>query len=302
MTFIATTGIALQANETGVVPTVAQILPFLPKDKTLLFTLRDTLGWHEVEKVKDQIVLTPTWLGLGVLVQQLRALGYNVQLIATLYGGNELYGLKPAAMPTMATQIAAFAAYAVWVAKSVPNLFAVSIWNEMDGQTNGGITNVDAQHVALANLTMNTIPAVRAANSAVKIIAGATTGDNIDGFVINTSKCGLDFTKADYLDAHPYISTAKGAVSWFKQMANIRKAGIVIPLWFTEWGGPCPGNYGAGYVKWFLANIVGGDAVPVAGGNFFTLQDSAKFPMAGLVDAGGALTAIGDDYIAAFAA
>lgn len=231
MTFASNSGIALQANETGIVPTVAQILPFLPKDKTKLFTLRDTLGWHEGEKVLGKYAFTPTWLGIIALVQALRTLDYNVQIIATLYGGNTLYGLKPAGIPITLAQVTGYADFAGWAVNTFPSqtLFAVSVWNEMNGQTNGGITNVDNQHAALANITNATVKVVRAENPAIKIIVGATGGDNIDGFIINTGKAGLDFTKADFLDTHPYISTAKGVATWARQLAAIRKAGIIIP-------------------------------------------------------------------------
>lgn len=297
-------GIALQANETGIVPTVAQILPFLPKDKTRLFTLRDTMGWHEGEKVLGQYALTPTWQALVTLVQALRTIGYNARLIATLYGGNPLYSnMKSGDIPSanIVGEIEGFTNWAAWAVKT-PNLFAVSIWNEMDGQTNGGVAKVPARQLALANLTMACIPVIRTANPTVKIIVGASEGKNIDGWFINMGKVGMDYTKADYLDVHPYISTALGAAIWENQLAIIRKAGIVLPLWLTEWGGPAAVDYGPVYPSSFLKNIVAADTVPVAGGNYFTLQDSAKFPKQGLLDATNTITSIGTDYIAAFAA
>lgn len=51
-----------------------------------------------------------------------------------------------------------------------------------------------------------------------------------------------------------------------------------------------------------MGNIIPGDTIPVAGGNFFTLEDSAKFPMAGLLGLSPSpliITGIGFEYQAA---
>lgn len=279
MSFAQNAGLALQVNEGSAVPAASLFQQFDPR------SFRDVLGWHRVEQKAGVYALPADDAAMYAL---------GVPNIVTLYGGNTLYGMKEADIALGAEQITAFCNYAFWVARNVPNLQAISIWNEMNGTFDGGVKEVSARQVALANLTNAVALAIHSANPAVKIIAGASVGWNIDGWFKNLALAGMDFSKVDYLDAHPYIASQTGAVNWANKIREIRKVGLTAPFWFTEWG--------AGYspVQWFLDEIVAADSVPVAGGNYFTLQDSAKFPGAGLLDESGTITAQGTEYIAAF--
>src|SRR5215469_3719984 len=113
------------------------------------------LGWHKVEQVAGRHAMPPQqWQSY----QNVAAAGsYN---LVTLGFGNALYGsngyqakVDDFGLPVTPQQIQAFTKYAVWVvsndggsapdakAANIPNLYGVSIWNELNGSWDGGIKN-----------------------------------------------------------------------------------------------------------------------------------------------------------------
>jgi len=297
-------GLAVQVNEGGPVPSASLLSSFLPPGQTV----RDALGWHRVENAKGQYAMPAANWELYATVASVH--GKNV---VTLFGGNKLYGMeKNSDFPTTAEQIEGFANFAAWVARNdgaakpnehaanIPNLYAVTVWNEMNGTWNGGISEPKARQDAMASLLNAIVPKIRIANSSVRIAAGAFTG--FPGLANWFQGIGrhFDWRSVDWLDIHPYLADLreKPAEEWARQMILLRSGDLAHgippiknPAYYSEWGGPAAVKYARAhandptaitYFEWFHKNIVEADPVPVAGGNYFTLFCSPQFPLQGL--------------------
>ncbi len=285
-------GVDAETATTGFVPTVGQLKTVMPMGGELV---RSTLGWHKVETVRGQLAIPPQFVQLFTNVA-----AAGDQNVVTLAFGNVLYTNGPDGKPSnMALPVTdeargAYAAYAAWVAKTVPNLYAVTIWNECNGSF---CTGTVAERQTNYRLLMDAaVPAIRAANSNVKIIAGATVGWNTQGWWLGIQKAGFDWARVDMLDFHPYFGAEKEnpLVSWKKQLAAIRAGGIRNPAFYSEWGGPSAVKTGPSYVAWFAKNVPAADPVKVDGATWFTL-----FGKSGLLTDSGALTPLGDAFVKA---
>lgn len=297
-------GLAVQVNEGGAAPSAELLKAFLPQGQTV----RDSLGWHRIETERGRYVMPDAIWSLYTTVASVG--GRNV---VTLFSGNKLYGMgSNFDFPTSPEQIEAFANFAGWVvrndgagkpdarAANIPSLYAVTIWNEFNGEWHGTIDDPKMRPEAMAALLNVVVPKIRAANPSVHIAAGAFIG--FQGLARWFQDIGrhFDWRTVDWLDIHPYIGGLKDKPieEWARQIALLRAGDprrsappITNPAYYSEWGGPASVHYtkahegdpGAqSYFDWFADNIIKPDPVAVAGGNYFTLFSSAKFPKQGL--------------------
>jgi len=313
----------VQVNEGENPPSIQMLQAILPKGGCV----RDMLGWHQVEQVAGQHMMpTRQWKSY----QDAAVAGmYNV---VTLGFGNALYGsngyqakVDNFGFPVTTQQIEAFKKYATWVvsndggglpdpaAANIPNLYGVSIWNELNGTWNGGIGDIVTRIAAYAKL-MNVVgPAIREANPNVKVIVGATVGSNISGWFLHMFADHM-WGKNDpsvYLDVHPYIGESltptnhnvPQLVTWSYSMRRIRDAGINNALFATEWGGQIGNvvethNPGVNYFDWMQVNLFSNENF--AGTAWFESTDFGNFGNPGLiVDVSGSLqtTRLGNEFI-----
>ena len=112
------------------------------------------------------------------------------------------------------------------------------------------------------------------------------------------------------LDVHPFISgvyapTANnGWTKWPKQIAYIRKKGINNALIATEWGGSAAAKWmqqvpGGNYPQQFQDLIIAPDA-SWSGLMWFEAMADTAIPKVGLIGSNGALTPVGQNYVAEF--
>jgi hypothetical protein len=299
----AVAGLAVQVNEGEPVPDMSVFKAFLRPGQTV----RDALGWRRVEHSKGGFQLPQPDADLYARVAA--AGGKNV---VSLFSGNELYGMKSDDFPVTPEQIEGFANFAAWVvgndgaghadarAANIPNLYAVTVWNEMNGTWHGTIQKTPDREAAMAALLKALVPKIRAANPAVHIAAGAFVG--FQGLAEWFRQIGksFDWSSVDWLDIHPYFGDQKAAPleQWTEAMQKLRAGNpgqgippIRNPAYYSEWGGPSAVHYeqahasdpaAPNYFEWFDQNVVGADPVPVAGGDYFTLVSNANFPRQGL--------------------
>ena len=315
--------LAVQVNEGDAPPSVPVLRTLLPNGGCV----RDMLGWHQVEKVAGQYTMPDRqWQSYGNVAS---AGAFN---LITLGFGNKLYGsngyqpkLNNFGLPVTPAQIQAFTKYAVWAvrkdgtgrpnatAANIPNLYAVSIWNELNGAWDGGIDDIHTRIAAYAALVNAVGPAIRQANPKVKIIIGATVGSNIDGWYQRLLVDGT-WGRNDpnvYLDVHPYIGRALSPTNqyvpqldtWNRSMLHIRKAGIKNALFATEWGGPLAkfvegNNPGLNYIDWSQKNIFATEAF--AGAAWFALTSFGDSKEANLIAASTPslqVTKLGSEFV-----
>jgi hypothetical protein len=240
------TGVDVQVSNGKPVPTQTQLDQILrPGDM-----VRDILGWQKADPYCElttgrQIEIPAAMMTLYERVQAAGGLNF-----VTLAFNNRKCG-QPVnsgaqTFPDTPALRAEFAAYAAEVARRVPALGAISIWNELNGTWDGGIASQSerlAQYCLLANAV---VTEVRKVNKTLPIAIGATVGANIDGWFIEMFDQHGCMGKADptiWLDVHPYLSGKKilsaGKIDftlWRDSIANIRSDGITNPLAATEWG------------------------------------------------------------------
>jgi hypothetical protein len=279
-------------------------------------TVRDALGWHKVERSRGLYNIP---MNNWQLYKQVAAIGDKN--VITLFAGNPLYGMATFGFPVTTEQIQGWANFAAYVVAhdghstpdrktaNIPNLEAVTIWNEFNGTWNGGIRGTGQQEAAMAKLLNVVVPAIRAANPTVKIGAGAFIGDGGLSSWFKTIGAEFDWDSVDWLDVHTYIGP-NGEKEWREEVAALRAAGIVNPFYFSEWGGNPAVEYarrfpGKNYVQWFVSNVIERDTVVPAGGDYFTLDDGRRWPVQGLTTGpDGAppyqLTALGTAYVSFF--
>lgn len=316
-------GVDVQVNEGDPVPSTASVTGVTNSGDDV----RDVLGWNGSEKSPGVYVLNTS----DAASYQAVANGgrYNV---VTLFGCNTLsaYGCaNTQSFPQTPAQITGFANYACWVVGSanIPNLRAVTIWNEMNGTYNGGISTPSAQEAAMAALLTIVVPKIRSCNRNVAIYAGAFVGD----FLLANWFCviqedGFSWSLVDGLDIHPYLSgnpssapqngsdwnkSFNGSVSLINGCAG-GTSPIKRPLYFSEWGGTALQDAlsngifpnAASYFAWFQTTVAGVNKTyfPVAGQVYFLMGDDANFPTEGLYTSTtySTLTSIGTAYKTAY--
>ena len=306
-------GVAVQVSGGKRVPTTDQLKTVLkPGD-----FVRDVLGWHRVDK-KCNLRANPTALltiptpSAVLYANVLAAGGKN---FVTLAFNNKFCGQSAnsggAAFPDNPMLIAEFAAYAAAVAKQVPALGGLSIWNELNGTWKGGYKN-DADKLAnYCRLSNAVIAEVRKVNAKLPIAIGATVGWNISGWFIDmfdTYGCVGKGDPTIWLDVHPYISGKIDKAQhkndwtlWNEAVARIRADGITNPLAATEWGAKSYFTWQSShpdgdYVKTFQNRVTTADSNWATFIWFEMLYDKAM-PNAGLFDQAGELTPVGVQYV-----
>jgi hypothetical protein len=197
-------------------------------------------------------------------------------------------------------------------AANIPNLYAVSVWNELNGTWTGGIGDIPTRIAAYARLVNSVGPAIRAANPDVKVIVGATVGANIGGWYMRLFANHM-WGKNDpnvYLDVHPYIGASltpanqnvPALATWNRSMTLIRGAGINNALFATEWGGPVASlveanNPGLSYFDWIQTNLFAKENF--AGAAWFAVTKFGKSGTGALVNVSGSVqtTKLGAEFI-----
>jgi hypothetical protein len=281
--------------------------------------VRDMLGWHKADPTCDlvsnrtrQITIPPATMALYQNVKV--AQGKN---FVTLGFNNKHCG-QPVnsggkAFPDTPALRAEFAAYAAEVARRVPALGGISLWNELNGTWSGGLPVAQrlTQYCLLANAV---ITEVRKVDKNLPIAIGATVGWNVDGWFIdmfNKYGCVGKSDPTIWLDVHPYLSGRRIAGThktdfqlWQVSIANIRKAGILNPLAATEWGAKAAYTWQTAhptgdYMMKFRSEVLSQDPNWAAAFWFEMLYD-IKSSNAGLYDKDNQLTPFGAQYIDAF--
>ncbi len=309
-------GVDVQVNEGHAVPTVTQLTTLLnPGD-----IVRDVLGWARVDRACD-LTRHPAHFKLPSSMAQLYA---NVQQaggrnFVTLGFNNAHCGQKIVsagqAFPDTDALRAEFIAYALAVIRQVPNLAGVSIWNEMNGQFNGGYATPGEAMAAYCRLANAVVAAIRAENTDLPIAIGATGGPDIDIWFIPLFDQYGCVGKGDptiWLDVHPYlggvIDPASGLVdwdSWNQRLGNVRTDGISNPLIATEWGDSTAAkwlaaNPGGNYMSLFDAEVTARDNAWAALAWFEATYDKSV-PRSGLFGPDGVtLSPLGVQYVGAY--
>jgi hypothetical protein len=306
--------VAVQVSGGKRVPTVGQLRTVLkPGD-----FVRDVLGWHRVDK-RCNLRADPT-APITIPAPSV-ALYANVQAaggknFVTLAFNNKSCGQSAngggAAFPDNPLLIAEFAAYAAAVAKQVPALGGISIWNELNGTWKGGYKN-DADKLAnYCRLSNAVIAAVRKVKPKLPIAIGATVGSNVSGWFIDMFDTYGCIGKGDptiWLDVHPYLSDKFDNVQhkndwtlWNEAVSRIRADGITNPLAATEWGAKSyftwqSAHPGGNYVRTFLDRVTAQESNWATFIWFEMLYDKGM-PNAGLFNRAGELTPAGVQYVA----
>jgi len=154
------------------------------------------------------------------------------------------------------------------------------------------------------------IAQVRKVNSNIPIAIGASTGWNIQGWMVKLFTrygCMGANDPGIWLDVHPYISgvysptVSNGWIKWGKQIAYIRAHGVSNKLVATEWGASAANKWlrqvpGGNYPQEFDNRIIAPDP-SWAGLMWFEALYDTNIPNMGLFDPSGTvLTPIGQDY------
>jgi hypothetical protein len=287
-------GVAVLSGVTNTVPTVEAIARMIePGDD-----VRSMLAWNSSESLPGQYYLAAKYAETYANVAA--AGGQNV---VTIWGcaadagyGCDGHGFVDDryAFPTTPGQIAAFAQWACWVVRDagIPNLAAISIWNEANnGGFNGGISTSAGRVQALANILAVVVPYLKNdCRTGVKVYGGAYVGpQGLASWFCRLQKLGhqanpgFSLALLDGLDIHPYMSSApllpaQNGATWYNQFWQPKKGlyygctsatynpatTIQVPLYFSEWGGPALQNAikkgfqpnAAAYFAWFESTIV----------------------------------------------
>jgi hypothetical protein len=308
-------GVAVQVNEGKRIPSVAQLQQILrPGDM-----VRDVLGWHRVDRTCDlatnptrQIAIPDTMMTLYQNVaaaggQNFVTLGFNNKKCGQIStSGTRTFPDTPALR-------AEFAAYAAEVARRVPALGGISVWNELNGTWDGNLplAQRQAQYCLLANAV---ITEVRKVNPKLPIAIGATVGWNIDDWFIQLFDHHGCMGKGDptiWLDVHPFLNGKRVPRTnktdfqlWPVSIANIRQYGISHPLAATEWGARAAYLWQTAhptkdYMAEFQKDVLSQDPNWAAAFWFEMLYDRHA-PNAGLYDQSNQLTFFGSQYLADF--
>ena len=309
-------GVAVQVSNGKRIPTQAQLEQIIrPGDM-----VRDILGWHKADPHCDlitnpgrQIEIPPEMMTLYQRVQAAGGLNF-VTLAFNNRNCGQPVNSGAQTFPDTPALRAEFAAYAAEVARRVPALGGISIWNELNGTWDGGIgpqSEKLTQYCLLANAV---ITEVRRENKTLPIAIGATVGADIDGWFVEMFDQRGCMGKADstiWLDVHPYMSGRKilsarkiDFTLWRNSVANMRSDGITNLLAATEWGAKAAhlwqtAHPTSDYMIKFRNDVLARDPNWAAAMWYEMLYDR-RSPNAGLYDKSDALTAFGSQYLAAF--
>jgi hypothetical protein len=310
-----TAGVAVQVSGGKPIPTIAQLQTILrPGD-----FVRDILGWHKADQ-KCDLRRSPS--GEITIPSSLGTLYRNVQVaggrnFVTLAFNNRKCGQPTVSgtntFPNTPELRAEFAAYAVATVKQVPALGGISMWNELNGTWSGGFKTRAEQLTAYCALANAVITEVRKVDADIPIAIGATVGWSVDrwfGDMFDVYGC---IGKADptiWLDVHLFLRGRRignGQTDWDAWNASVRTLrgrGVSNPLIATEWGAKAGYVWSlahphASYMKTFQSRVLAQDARWAAFTWFEMLHDK-KNPNAGLFDAAGNLTGLGNQYVSEF--
>ena len=307
-------GVAVQVSQGQDIPTAAQIRQLTnPGD-----FVRDLAPWSRTDPDCDltsggTIAIPPEMQTLYNRVAQSGRKNF-VTLGFNNVACGQVSALGWLDFPNTPQLRAEFAAYAVQLVQTVPQLAGISIWNEMNGAFNGGYTgagSIPAKLKAYCQLANTVIAEVRKVNPTIPIAIGASVGWNIQGWftnMFNKYGCMGKNDPAIWLDVHPFISGIYGPTTgwakWPKQIAYIRSKGINNPLIATEWGGTAAVKWmkqvpDGNYPQEFQNRIILPDPSWMGLMWFEALADTA-IPKVGLIDSSGALTPAGQDYVGTF--
>jgi hypothetical protein len=304
-------GVDVQVSNGKRTPSVAQLQQILrPGDM-----VRDVLGWHRVDRHCDlstnpaaQIAIPPAMM---TLYQNVAAAGG--QNFVTLAFNNKKCGQitnsGAQTFPTTPALRAEFAAYAAEVARRVPALGGISIWNELNGTWNGKLPlgQRQTEYCLLANAV---ISEVRKVNPKLPIAIGASVGWNVDAWFIDLFDHRGCMGKNDpgiWLDVHPFLNGKRvPGISkndfqlWQVSVTNIRNDGITNPFAATEWGAKAAviwqeSHRGKDYMAEFQKDVLAQDPHWAAAFWFEMMYDS-RAPNAGLYDKSDLLTDFGSQY------
>jgi hypothetical protein len=311
-------GIAVQVSQGQDIPTAAQIRTLTnPGD-----FVRDLAPWARTDPDCDLATMPGATISIPPEMQTLynRVAQTGRKNFVTLGFNNincgQASNLGWLDFPNTPQLRAEFAAYAVQLVQTVPQLAGISIWNEMNGAFNGGYAgpgSIAQKLTAYCQLANTVVTEVRKVNPTIPIAIGASVGWNIQGWfsnMFNKYGCMGKNDPTIWLDVHPFISGVysptvnNGWTKWPKQIAYIRAHGINNPLIATEWGGTAAVKWmkqvpGGNYPLEFQNRIIAPDPSWAGLMWFEALYDTA-IPKVGLIDAAGALTPAGQDYVGTF--
>jgi hypothetical protein len=309
-------GVNVLSNELRGVPTVAQFQKLLnPGD-----FVRDLLHWSAADPACD-LQTNPSHFAIPrpaalLYANVAAAQGSN---FVTLGWNNTACGQSSDSgqitFPNTDALRAEFAAYAVAVVRTVPDLAGVSIWSEMNGSWAGGYVTVQDESANYCLLANAVIAAIRQVDPTIPIAIGASVGWNIQGWFTGLFDQYGCIGKGDptiWLDVHPYLTGKVNAQTgktdwqlWNAAISGIRADGITNLLVATEWGGAAaaqwaPLNPKRNYIALFNTNVMAGDANWAGTAWFLMPYDSGFQGMSLIAQNGTGLTVFGSEYAAAY--
>lgn len=312
-----TFGVAVQVSNGKPVPTPEQLRIVLSPGGFV----RDVFGWQKADRACNltsnpgQRITIPA--PLATLYQNVEIAGGRnfVTLAFNNINCGQPSNSGAITFPNTPALRAEFAAYAAGVAKEVPALGGISIWNELNGTWDGGYkTNRTQKLIDYCLLSNAVIREVRKVDPSIPIAIGATVGARIDQWfkdMFGSFGCMGKGDPTIWLDVHPYLS---GKIDktlhkidwrvWSDSIASIRADRITNPLVGTEWGAKSAYKWSSShprtsYMKHFRTQVLNADP-GWAGLMWFEMLYDKRFPNAGLLDANGSLTAMGNQYVAEF--
>jgi hypothetical protein len=311
-----TFGVAVQVSNGKRAPTQDQLETILnPGD-----FVRDVLGWHKADphcdltvNPKRRLVIPDAMMTLYERVAAAGGRNFVTLAFNNRYCG-QIANSGAVAFPDTPALRAEFAAYAAEVAREVPALGGLSIWNELNGTWKGGdVTPAKrlANYCLLANAV---ITEVRKVNRNIPIAIGATKGTSIDEWFIEMFDKRGCMGKGDptiWLDVHPYLRGKKSGKPartdwqiWRAAVTAMRQDGISNPLVATEWGAKSAVLWenvhpGGSYMVAFTQEVLSRDK-GWAGAMWYQMLYDKRTPNAGLYNKSDMLTDFGVDYLQAF--
>jgi hypothetical protein len=197
-------------------------------------SFRTGISWREVELQKGQHAISGA---LDAFLLGAKASGKEPLFV--LCCGNEFY--DGGGLPTSAAAQDAFAQYAAFVARHYKGAITrYEVWNEWD--IGGGISSHPrGDPIVYTNLLKKVYRALKAVDPNIKVIAGATSGRDLD-FADTVFKNG-GLTAMDIWSAHPYVypdppENAMHGLDTIQEIAKRYTSGSEIPIIASEIGWP----------------------------------------------------------------